>query len=90
MGSGEGIRPGDAGPERQKGRMAVQGEAIADVATTSPCVLRPSVPLLQCCQSFIAQTGLLRSKYRSKQSRRNLLARVFNRSISCLSVHHLL
>ena len=35
MGSGEGVRPGDAGPERQKGRMAVQGEAIADVATTS-------------------------------------------------------
>ena len=43
MESGEGIRPGDAGPERQKGRMAVQGEAIADVAKTSPCVLRSSV-----------------------------------------------
>ena len=29
MESGEGVRPGDAGPERQKGRMAVQGEATA-------------------------------------------------------------
>ena len=35
MGSGEGIRPGDAGPERQKGRMAVQGEAIADLEPVS-------------------------------------------------------
>ena len=47
MGSGEGIRPGDAGPERQKGRMAVQEEAIAE-AVASSCVVKGQRPAPAC------------------------------------------